>query len=272
LQVVFGADGFFNHSYKWRDYETDYWFAINEAHKRSILGLRVRFPQGRVRVVGQPAFDGILDLIPKKDEIRQRVRKKLNLFGATIFLWWSQGMSEVIEEDIDWLLKAIEAMPLICETPVLIPKIHPKLDNIKSGFVAEIKKSVLDQCLKCGVQYIDAGNIIGEELCLASDVILSITATEDIKNWLMGGPPVVHIVGPVVRKWFEESLLLDPPSYLPDIQTGEALLITDREKWFEVLEQALDPTVKANLRKNWIPPEGKATDLVAEELVKIARS
>lgn len=267
--VVFGSDGFFNHSYKWRQDQADFWFAINEAHRKAILCLRPQLDSNQVKVVGQPAFDSLLNLIPRKSEIRERVRHQLWLNGENVFLWWSQGMPEVIEEDVEMVLKAIEKIGSVAFSPTFIPRVHPKLDKLKDGYVSEIKARIADSCRVYKVRCVDTDKISNEELCLAADVILSITATDDIKNWLMGGPPVVHLMGPKVRQWFEKDLLLEPPHYLPDVQSGEALAVTSGDEMDQVLRQALDPDIGRRLRQNWQPPQESATERVSQALLKL---
>jgi len=269
--VVFGADGFFNHGYKWRCDEADFWFAINEAHAKSICRLRPSLDSLKVKVVGQPAFDACLDLIPIKDQIRRKIRSELGISDEeSVFLWWSQGMPEVIEEDVEMIQVAIQQMLSVTPRPVFIPRIHPKLDKLREGFVAEVRKTVTDCCERQGVRLVQADKVKNEYLCLSVEAILSITATDDIKNWLMGGPPVIHLMGPCVRQWFENNVLLLPPHYLSDVQSGEALMVTSNDEWVQVLRQALDPEVRQKLRQNWQPPTEKATENVARTLLEIA--
>ena len=135
--------------------------------------------------------------------------------------------------------------------------------------MAEIRKTITDCCEKAGVCLVQADKVQNEHLCLSADAILSITATDDIKNWLMGGPPVIHLIGPRIRQWFENDVLLFPPHYLPDVQSGEALMVSSDDEWAQVLRQALDPEVRQKLRQNWQPPMTKATDLVVEQLLQI---
>ncbi len=268
--VVFGADGFFNHGYKWREDVADFWFAINEAHAEAIRRLRPGLDFIKVKVVGQPAFDACLDLIPLRDQIRQKIRSELRISDEeSVFLWWSQGMSEVIEEDVEMVQTAIQQMPSVTPRPVFIPRIHPKLDKLREGFVAEIRKTVADCCEKEGVRLVQADKVQNEHLCLSAEAVLSITATDDIKNWLMGGPPVIHLMGPRVRQWFEESLRLTPPDYLPDVQAGEALAVRAESDWPSAITDALDQEKVRFLRRNWQMPEASATDRAANTLIEI---
>jgi len=269
--VVFGADGFFNHGYKWRDDQADFWFAINKAHAEAIHHLRPQLDPDRVKVVGQPAFDSLLELIPRKDEIRRKQRQILRIGeDERIFLWFSQGMPEVIEEDLEMIVGGVKSLGRGEFNPVFIPKVHPKLDKIKSGWVETIYGDLQNLCDLCGVRFMKADESKSEELCLSADAILSITATDDIKNWLMGGPPVIHLMGPRVRQWFEKDLLLASPHYLPDVQSEEALVVTSNDEWEQVLRQALDPGIRGELRQKWQPPQEKATEKVACTLLELA--
>lgn len=268
--VVFGSDGFFNHGYKWCEDRADFWFAINEKHAETIRSLRPQLDPGRVKVVGQPAFDHCLDLIPRKEEIRQEQRQVLGISEEEkVFLWFSQGMPEVIEEDVEMVKDGTRVISKMVPKPVFIAKVHQKLDKIKAGYVEEIYSTLGRLCNQVGVRFIREEASKREELCLASDAVVSITATDDIKNWLMGGPPVIHMMGPSVRRWFEEDLLLLPPDYLPDVQAGEALAVRDEADWPAAISDALDSEKVRFLHRNWRMPETNATDRVANALIKI---
>lgn len=270
--LVLGVDGFFNHGFKkWQEVVADYWFAINEAHAHSIRDLRPGLPSERVKVVGQPAFDPIIDLISRKEEIRLTRRSQLGLGDEKTVLWWPTGMGELIEEDIAMVSKAIEYLGN-SNTVFMMNGCHPKLENIKKGYVSEIVGRILELCRQNNVRFIDTrpDKMPLEELCLASDVILSVTCTEDIKSTMMGGPPVVHLLGPKIREWMEKELFLKPPYYLPDIFASESLVATCREDIPAVMGQALDPNFAKALRISWQSPKEKATERVARELVALA--
>lgn len=271
VPVVFGSDGFFNHGYKWRDDVADFWFTINESHAEAIRALRPQLDPSRVKVVGQPAFDFCLELVSYNDQIQRKTRSELGISEEeSVFLWWSQGMPEVIDEDVEMIQAAIQSMAIVSTHPVFIPRIHQKLDRLRNGFVAEVGRVIIDCCERAGVRLVRADKVQNEHLCLSADAILSITATDDIKNWLMGGPPVIHLMGPRVRRWFEEDLLLSPPDYLPDVQSGEALAVTSNDEWEQVLRQVLDPNTHKKLREKWLPPTEKATKRVTSILLELA--
>lgn len=113
--------------------------------------------------------------------------------------------------------------------------------------------------------------IVGEELCLAADVILSITATEDIKNCMMGGPPLIHLIGLLTRRWFEKDLLQTLP-YLLDLHSGQSLVAWSVDQVGPKIIQALSPDVRRELLARWQPPKEKSAKRMADELIKIAGS
>ncbi len=270
VPVVLGVDGFFNHRLKaWQNVKADYWFAINEGHAQAIRSARSQFAGNRVVVVGQPAFDVCIDLIPRKEEIRTKVRQEFNIAATDVIaLWWSQGTAQVIEEDIEMAQAAIRCLP---KGSIFIARLHPKLENIRKGYLDEIRKKIQEVCDDCGVKVLNADRIPfpGEELCLAVDVIFSITCTEDIKSVMMGGPPVIHFLGPKVRAWFEQDLFLKPP-YLPDLMTGQAMSVYSRNEIAVAIHSAFSDDHRARLLSNWVPPIEKSTDKVANELISLA--
>lgn len=269
--VVFGADGLFNHGYKWLGEKADYWLAINGAHAQAIRNLRPELESYRVVVTGQPAFDSVIGLIPGKEEIGSKCRQELNISDdENVFLWWSQGMPEVIEEDVEMILSAIKAVGRVTESGVFIPRVHPKLEKIKSGYVQEILGKVESACSQSRVRLVRADKAPSEQLCLASDAIISITCTEDVKNWIMGGPPVIHHMGPSIQSWFKDSLLLRPPYFLPDVENGQALSVRENSEWKSAIMASITRGTRQELRRDWEAPEGLATDKVANFLVDVA--
>ncbi len=270
-KIVFSADGLFNHGYKWLEDQPDYWLAINDAHARAIISLRLGLLPEKVLVVGQPAFDSSLELIPRKEKVREVTRLKLGIgVQDKAFLWYSQGMPEVIEEDVDMVLVAIQELADVAVTPVFMAKIHPKLDKLRAGYVAEIVSAIFAKCDAYGVRCLIAPAGSSDELNLASDVILSITATDDIRNWIMGGPPVIHMMGPKVCRWFENDLHLKGSGYLPDVISKEALSIKRNEFWYVTLRKALRLSEREYLRRNWVAPTEKATNKMVNVLLTLA--
>ncbi len=272
VPVVMGADGFYNHGFKkWQLAQADYWFAITESHAEAIRSLRPDFPKENVRVVGQPAFDNLVDLVSKKEEIRKLRRVELGISDDEITaLWWSQGMGELIEEDIEMTKEAIRSLSTFSKK-VFIMRLHPKLELIKKGYLEDIGRRITNSCAVNGVRLISsAGKIPGEELNLAADMIWSITATDDIKNIIIGGPPVVHIWGPVTQKWFESELFLTRP-YLIEVKSGQALAAFSKKDIPFVINDALNLETRKRLLANWQPPREKATEKIAKELIALAK-
>lgn len=263
---VLAADGYFNHGLApWRDVRQGTWLAIDEGHAQAIREQHPGLDLDDLKVTGQPAFDAALALVPRKREIRARVRASLGFEAMdTVHVWWSQGMPRVIEEDFLFLREAL-AHPQ-AELPVLIPRFHPKLDALRPGLVDETRRLVEGLARDGGFRVVDAGRASGEEICLAADVILSITCTEDIKSTLIGGPPVVHFMGPEVRAWFEEDLGLRPP-YLPDVATGTAEAALTPAEVPRAIARALRKAPLRTVNPQDVEP---ATDRVVEALLDIA--
>lgn len=276
IPVVMGADGFFNHGYKkWQSVQAKYWFAITEGHAAQIRGFRPNLPPKNVPIVGQPAFDHAMKMIPQKEEIRLSRRRELGIGeNEKAVLWWPEGQGKLIEENIGMVKLAINALRGM-NIVFMMNGAHPKLENVKKGYVAEIVQRISDYCNDCGIKYLDTRSLdvsFGDlyQLCLASDVILSSTSTEDIINTMMGGPPVVHLLGPITRNWMEEELSLKPPFYLPDVFTGESLLATEPDEILGRLVSAFSPDIRQRLRAHWQPPQGSATEKVAKTLIALA--
>jgi len=281
--VVMGSDGLFNHGFsKWRVVPYDnrlYWFAINEGHAQAIRRLRPKLDPRGIVIVGQPAFDSVLDYIPQKKEIRLKARETLCRLPEEdiVILWWSQGMLDVISEDVCMLFHGLSYLSELESLEKagnirLVPRIHPKLNQtVSAGYVEELRK-MLEICVPDTIivqDNDDMRNMRAEDLCLASDVILSVTCTEDIKNVMMGGPPVVHLCGPLAQRWFEKELGQTRP-YLPDIRTGQSLVAWSADQVGPEIEKALDPAIQKQLLVNWQAPTEKATKVVADKLIAIA--
>lgn len=275
IPVVLGADGLFNHGLKkWQAVQADFWLAITEGHKQSILDLRPGLMPGRVKFVGQPAFDPAMDLIPRKEEIRRQRRSELGLKdNQKAVLWWSTGLGEIIGEDIE--MAKVVAANLPKNDAVFIPRFHPKLeDTVRKGFINDARTDIVAYCKENRVHFIlddVTRRIPSEELCLATDAVVAITCTEDVKDTMMGGPLVVHLLGPVAREFYEKEWSLRPPHYFPDIMDGESLMATCFEDIPAVINQAFDQNLAKALRANWQPPKEKATSKVAETLLALAR-
>ena len=109
---------------------------------------------------------------------------------------------------------------------VFIPRIHPKLNKELNGFTDLIKAYLKSLCDSLRITFLLADKYPGIELCLAADVIFSVTCTEDIKNTMIGGPPVVHLQGPVIKNWFRKDINMYP-ELLPDLLNNTALLCDD---------------------------------------------
>ncbi len=262
--VVLGSDGFFNHALpQWRDAQPGHWFAIDGSHAEAIRQLSSSPSRHWVQAVGQPAFDAVLELLPKKEDIRHQVRSALKISNdAPVLLWWSQGMAQVIEEDIKMLKAALDHCDM-----VFIPRIHPKLNQtVRQGYVDELRSELVAYARTQKSTVVSADHVPGEHLCLAADVIVSITCTEDIKNTMIGGPPVVHFLGPTVQHWMKTDLGLRHP-YLPDVANGLSLGAFSVDEVLPAVRAAL--ANPGALRQNWRPPDQPATERVAAALLAL---
>lgn len=269
VPVVLASDGLFNHALPlWRDIRQHRWFAIDDPHAQAIRALRPSMDPQQVLVTGQPAFDTSLELMPRKQDIRKRIREDLNLGERTFLLWWSQGMPEVIEEDELMIAHVLQG--LSGSSVSFAARLHPKLDKtVRPGYVCELRGRIGELSHQHGIQLVSADVVPGEQLCLAADVILSITCTEDIKSTLIGGPPVVHFLGPRVQEWMRQSLFLDYP-YLPDVAAGLSLAAFSVSEAPGTVARALRPDALEQLRKHWQPPQGLATQRTADILEELA--
>lgn len=271
VPVVIGADSLFSHGFqKWLDVEADVWFAINRDHADAIAKLRPALPSKAVRVVGQPSWDSLVDLVPCKDAIRLQRRSEFGLSDSHILaVWWSQGMPEVIEEDILMMKAMLEAFSEYGPRAAFVPRIHPKLNSLKAGYQAAILSDIQSICAELEIRLIDGRSVSGEELNLAADVIFAVTCTEDIKNSILGGPPVIHFAGPQVREWFERDLNLAYP-YLPDVASGQSLIVHEASSLPGAMSQALSLRFNEERLRHWQAPTERATDTIVRELIAIA--
>ena len=197
------------------------------------------------------------------------MRRRLGLSDALMVVWFSQGMPDVISEDVWMVEMAIQTLGQLAPGSFFLPRIHPKLDKIRWGLVNEIQSAIQRKCEESCVRLVMSNGIPAEHICLAADAILSITATDDIKNWIMGGPLVIHILGPETQKWFETDVRLTRP-YLLELESGEALAVYEPEDWSRVLVQAFDPSTVVSLRKNWTPPTGPSTMNFVKTLYEVS--
>ena len=85
---------------------------------------------------------------------------------------------------------------------------------------------------------------------------------------MMGGPPVVHLCGPLTQRWFERELGQTRP-YLPDVRTGQSLVAWSVDQVGPTIKRALDPVFRKDYLKNWEVITEKATDVIAKKLVEI---
>lgn len=278
--VVLGADSFFNHNrLDWRGVQADYWLAINEEHAADIRRRRSRLGPDQVLVVGNSAFDNLPALYQCKDEVRRQRRQELGLTeNQFLAIWWSQGTDCVLGEDVAY---ACESIRCLCGRPVMFaPMIHPKVERIRAGYIAEIKqkieKTVADYNVNLLPETAVRGKMPFEEFCLAADLVFDITSTEGIKNNILGGPPVIHFIGFNARHWFERDLGLEPPDYLPDVRSHQSFAARSFMELAGDIELALHPVANVSRQEylehcGWQPPVvDNAAQRITDALLEIA--
>lgn len=257
--IVLTSDGFFNHLLPpWRTVQANYWCAINDDHAAE---LRARHPgfRGVVVVTGQPAFDGLPRLFRERCAIRRVHRAALSLITHDcVMVWWSQGVVSVLEEDVSMVQAALESFGSACSSlgwfPAFIPMIHPKIDLIRPGYVADVLERVSRSAHVARVRAISPGSIPLDEICLAADLVCSVTSTQDIKSSLAGGPPVIHFIGPAVREWLGSDLGREPP-YFPDIASGLSFGVESPDAMDRIIRRAIaDDGFKGTRDLMLVPP------------------
>jgi hypothetical protein len=270
IPVVLASDGLFNHALPvWRDAQPLLWLAIDESHATAIRDVRLkRGIPTTVIVSGQPAFDDAIQLMGRRGQVRSRVRESLGIAQDTpLLVWWASGMAQVASEDaaMAYALLRVRSRPL-----AIAFRVHPKLDRtVGEGYCQKLLAGLYSAAGSAGASFVDASKVAGIELCLAADAMASITCTEDIKSTMIGGPPVVHFLGPNVREWMERDLHLGPPHYLPDVAAGLSLAAWDPDGVPLLMELALHPAVGSALRRSFVPPCGSATERTADILERL---
>ncbi len=279
--IVLGADGFFNHNrLDWREAKADYWFAITEEHTIDIRRRRPNLAPDKVLVVGNPAFDNLPTLYKRKGEVRQQRRQELGLTDNQILaIWWSQGTECVLREDVAYTFESIQCLSCLGRPVMFAAMVHPKVERIRAGYIAEIYKQIETTAIQCRVDVLPESAVKGkmpfEEFCLAADVIFDITSTEGIKSNILGGPPLIHFAGVETRRWFEQDLGLEPPDYLPDVRTGQSFTANDFIQLAETIRAAVrgnSPLPREEYLKqcSWQPPTiHNAAERIAEALLEI---
>ncbi|MDO8582793.1 MAG: hypothetical protein Q7R63_02255, partial [bacterium] len=257
--VVLASDGFFNHGLlPWRNVQADYWCAINTDHAKEIKERHSDF-RGEIVITGQPAFDNLPELCRLRETVRYKRRHELGFTkNRRLMVWWSQGMKDVLEEDVVMACEAVRTFADVCRNggflPAFIPMVHPKVEKIRVGYVASIMSCVRIVAEESGVPIFSRGSIPFDELNLAADLVCAVTSTEEIKSTLVGGPPVIHFLGPAVRQWFSVDLGRTEP-YLPDILSGQSLGVYGQDSMHAaVLRVMTDDDFAHNRFRHWSPP------------------
>ena len=199
-----------------------------------------------------------------------------SILGCTrnrrLMVWWSQGMEAVLEEDVGMACEALRAFGDVCRAegllPAFIPMIHPKVEKIRSGYVSAIAARIRAVADENGISIFARGEILLEELNLAADLVCAVTSTEEIKSNLVGGPPVIHFLGPAVRQWFSIDLGRTEP-YLPDILSGQSLGVYGQDSMHAAVLRVMtdDDFARDRLRQWSAPTISNAAHHIADLLI-----
>jgi hypothetical protein len=267
IPAVLFSDSYFNHAnLAWREAAPRWWLAIDNDHGARIRALHPDVE--RVFVTGQPVFDELPALMPRKADLRRAARRRLEIGDAELIVWWSSGIGSLAAEDLAMAgaIACCDRRPL-----TLACAMHPKLEKtVGPGYVDAARARMANACTGAGIGWVEPSLVAGIDLCLAADVLLAITSTEDVKSTMVGGPPVVHLLGPLVRCWMEEDLLLSPPDYLPDISAGLSIAAHAPADVVTAIAQALDPGYQALRATRWESPAAGATGRTADAIASLA--
>ena len=266
VRVAMFSDSYFNHANPvWRAISARWWLAIDEAHAANIYDVHPGVEE--VIVCGQPVFDDVLALMPRKQALRRERRGIMALGDTPLAVWWSTGIGSLAAEDLAMAEGILEhaSRPL-----ALACMMHPKLaKTVGTSYIQNTRAGLASAARAVGIRWVEAESVPGIELCLSADVLVSVTCTEDIKSTLIGGPPVVHLLGPDVRRWMEADLLLAPPHYLPDIATGLSIGAHSPGEVAASVGRALVPAEREVRAAGWRPPTGGATERTADVLERL---
>lgn len=266
-RIVFSPDGYFNHYFpQWRKIQYGHWLAVDDYHAPAIAEMRPGLPKGNIHVTGLPAFDDLPDVYARRDEIRRATRASLGLSPAyKVVLWWSHGTREVAAEDVEMILHGLTQIAGALYPCVFVPRLHPKLDKeVSPGYVKATRTLVERVAGTSGIKCIDADKVSPTELDLAADVVVTATSSEATKCVMLGGPPVVHILGPRNQDWL--AGLGAQPLYIPYLSDNRALVAWSVTEVGEHIIQALSQDAASQLRHGWIPPKGGAAERTADVL------
>ena len=276
VKAILLSDGFYNMALPhWQDFLKNpqyaeglskrfYLCAIHQNHARHLANLCPQIPPAHIIVTGQPAFDSAITLMPRAQEIRASIRKKLAIENSTVLLWWSQGMAELIGDDLVFISQAIFDLSSRTNVdtppnPAIIISLHPKLNTtVRPGFTNEVFEQLAELGRQFNVRIIprpDVKEFPEEELNLAADIVAAITSTADIKLEMMGleKPVVIHWADQGTRTWFETHLHLADP-YLIENIAERALFVREPDGLRNALREALKPETQKRLLKNYSPP------------------
>ncbi len=269
---------------EFRNHKRAHFFAINGAHVRFAWHVWSSLIDGNFHILGQPAFDKAISMIPEKHKIRRRVRRSLGIQGKTVLVWFAEGMKEAAPEDFLLFKHAMQSMANLRKKGLrnfqkltVIPALHPKLnDELSMGagytdrILAEIES--LGRYLDIEVLHRPHKDICcEEELAIAADIIASPLGTSAAKAEVMGmrWPVILHWSGPEICNWYQNYFGIDDPKNLIDVAAGRALFIKEFMPIMDTaLQQAMSDHTARRLLKSWKQPplEPAAMRIVAKML------
>lgn len=266
--TVVGADMWPNHWRPgWRKVMPDFWTAIDEAHQRDILSRRPHLKKSQVPILGQPAFEPLVDLMENRDKVRDELRNKLEINdNERVLLFWSLGDSrERCNDAVASLLSAIAQYwnMFYFARPVLIPRLHGKLKKVVSEEYFEFLHETIASFAKIhGVRVVRADSEDTEKLNFVADLVMTQWSTEGIKS-AIAGIPTLNVLLDSHRKYLKEELE-QPHPYLPTIEHGLARLVTVADD----LPRALNNELKKERNINHPMVPQKNSSLKIAEFLK----
>lgn len=273
------ADVVFSHCYPYfQELDPTNWFALDHAHKDSILAKRPWLDSKRVVVTGQPTYDNLKDILTKKDEIRKTYRTALGLNEENyVVLYSSPGdKAASFETTLEMILMGLKVLQRIHgERLTFLPRLHPKLGtNTKcDGYVNGAYERIEEFCKTEKIKLVRQDQAPMDELDIVCDLLTSAISTDATKTVMMGGI-AVFLLPDTVQYRLEVDLSREHP-YLPELERNAAFGIfsyREVEKGFlrsqDSHEQKL---VKKNAKKYFSLPDISGTENVFNTICNIAR-
>lgn len=252
--TVIGSDSWLNHRFKqWIDVTPSFLLAIDDHHQNDILRLRSQWGKDRVPALGQPAFDDLFEIAKHKVEIREKVRKKLNIQeNCKAVLYWSFGNQiEMCNAGFESVAYGIKSFTSKNKNATLIVSIHPKLSSVLGKEYHDEKYQMMSSiCMNHNVRLIwvngSENKIRSSHLNLAADLVLNHLSTGGIESAILG-VPTVNILLPVHQDHYKK--LGQEYPFQPILKHGAALGAFSREEIPSKMLGAVDPKIQKQLQE-----------------------